>query len=522
MKQLILLISLLFAGNYISAQTFSEDIAPIIYDNCTTCHRAGEIGPMPLTNYSEVSQWAQTIAHVTEIKYMPPWKPDRDYSTFVGEKGLDDQEIQLIKDWVANGTPQGDPANEPPAPEFPDGSQLGTPDLVLEMTESYTIAGNNEDDYRVFVLPSNQTEDRELAAIEFRPGNSKIVHHALIAFDETGAGAAMDAATPEYGYFSYGDFGIGIPDFSTGYTPGIQTIRYPQGIGEILPANADVLVQVHYAPSPTEETDQSSLNLFFKESNDPIQRPIELSLVLPNILPNGWNDFFMPPNQVKSLHGTFPINEDISLTSIYPHAHLLCRTWEVYAVTPSNETIPLIKIDDWDFNWQGAYTFNRMQKLPEGSIMHVLATYDNTEDNPLNPNNPPAFVTWGEGTTDEMYIIALNWVPYQEGDEFIEIGGDLTNTDNPTIDNIVKLYDLVPNPVKDEVRISYYLPSTSDLGLEIFTLDGHEVKSIRKTAPQIAGNHSIQVPVNDLAMGTYLVVMETNGKKISQKLVIMR
>jgi len=140
----------------------------------------------------------------------------------------------------------------------------------------------------------------------------------------------------------------------------------------------------------------------------------------------------------------------------------------------------------------------------------------------LNPNNPPAFVSWGEGTTDEMYIIALNWVPYQEGDEFIEIGNDLTNTDNPTIDNIVKLYDLVPNPVNDEVRISYYLPSTSDLALAIFTLDGKEVKTIRKTASQIAGNHSIKVPVIDLATGTYLVVMDSDGKKISQKLVIMR
>ena len=522
MKRLILLSTFLFSLNFLSAQTFSEDIAPIIYNNCTTCHRTGEIGPMPLTNYTEVSQWAQTIAYVTEIKYMPPWKPDRDYSTFVGEKGLNDEEIQLIKDWVDNGTPQGDPANEPPLPEFPDGSQLGTPDLVLGMTESYTVAGNNEDDYRVFVLPTSETQDRELAAIEFRPGNTKVVHHALIAFDETGAGAAMDAQTPEYGYFSYGDFGIGIPDFSTGYTPGIQTIRYPQGIGEVLPAGADVLIQVHYAPTPTAESDQSSLNIFFKEANDPIQRPIQLSLVLPNILPNSWNEFFLQPNQTKSFHGSFPVNQDISLFSIYPHAHLLCRNWEVFAVTPTNDTINLIKIDDWDFNWQGAYTFDRMQKIPAGSTMNVLATYDNTINNPLNPNNPPAFVTWGESTTDEMYIIALNWVPYQEGDELIEIGGELTNVEDLSIDKVVKLYNPVPNPVSDEVRISYYLPASADLNLGLYTLDGKQVKSIRQTAAQMAGNHSTDVNVNDLAVGTYLVVMETEGKKISQKLVIMR
>jgi len=129
------------------------------------------------------------------------------------------------------------------------------------MSQSYTVDGNNEDDYRVFVLPTGTTQYRELAAIEFRPGNSKIVHHVLVAFDETGAGASLDAATPEYGYFSYGEFGIGIPDFSTGYTPGIQTIRYPQGIGEVLPAGADALVQVHYAPTPTEETDHTQVQV---------------------------------------------------------------------------------------------------------------------------------------------------------------------------------------------------------------------------------------------------------------------
>jgi hypothetical protein len=201
---------------------------------------------------------------------------------------------------------------------------------------------------------------------------------------------------------------------------------------------------------------------------------------------------------------------------------LLCRNWEVFAVTPTNDTINLIKIDDWDFNWQGAYTFDRMQKIPAGSIMHVLATYDNTVDNPLNPNNPPAFVTWGESTTDEMYIIALNWVPYQEGDELIEIGGDLTNVEDLSIDNVVKLYNPVPNPVSDEVRISYYLPASADLNLGLYTLDGKQVKTIKQTSTQMAGNHSIDVQVNDLAVGTYLVVMETESKKISQKLVIMR
>jgi len=174
----VLLLFLFFAVQIPSAKaqvTYSKDIAPIIYNNCTSCHRPGEIGPMPLTNFEEVSSWSGMIEYVTAIKYMPPWKPNKEYSNFVGERGLTDSEIELIADWVAAGSPQGDPALEPPLPDFPDGSQLGTPDLILEMEEEYFIEGNNQDDYRVFVIPTGLTEDKEIAAVEFRPGNTNIL-----------------------------------------------------------------------------------------------------------------------------------------------------------------------------------------------------------------------------------------------------------------------------------------------------------------------------------------------------------
>lgn len=155
---LLLSLSLTFHG--IGQVNFSEHVAPIIYENCTSCHRPGEIGPFSLTNYEQVAAWGATIRYVTEIQYMPPWKPDRTYSKFVREKGLTADEIKLISDWVDAGAPQGDPALEPPLPNFPSGSQLGTPDLVLEMSEDYFIKGNNQDDYRVFVLSTGLTEDK--------------------------------------------------------------------------------------------------------------------------------------------------------------------------------------------------------------------------------------------------------------------------------------------------------------------------------------------------------------------------
>ncbi|MCB0644739.1 MAG: cytochrome c, partial [Phaeodactylibacter sp.] len=192
-----------------SAQpTFNEDIAPIIYEHCTTCHRPGEIGPMPLASYSQVSNWASMIEYVTSTGYMPPWQADPEYSNFLYENYLTDAEIQLIADWVAAGSPEGDPNNTPTPPSFPSGSQLGTPDLVLPFAEAYEHYGGNEDEYRVFVLATGLTEDKDIAAIELRPGNTKIVHHALCTFDTTGTAFALDQEDPQYGYDGFGGFGI--------------------------------------------------------------------------------------------------------------------------------------------------------------------------------------------------------------------------------------------------------------------------------------------------------------------------
>ena len=434
MKNIILIVLSAFSLRPIAAQiTYSEHIAPIIYENCTSCHREGEIGPFPLTNYDEVASWRGMVKFVTEIKYMPPWKPDPSYSHFVGENVLTDAEIELIANWVDAGAPQGDPALEPALPTFPSGSQLGEPDLVLEMAETYTIEGNNEDDYRVFVLPTELIEDKEIAAVEFRPGNTKAVHHVLLAYETAGAGRAKDAESEAFGYESFGDWGVPVEGTFTGYTPGIKNVFYPEGIGVTLPANADILAQVHYAPLPSDETDQSSINIFFKESLDPVERQIQNRRVTPLDLPGGFFSFLIPPNEITTFKSEIEITEDISLISIYPHCHYLGKNWEIYAVTPQQDTIHLIRINDWDFNWQGAYTFDRMKKIPVGTVIHTSASYDNTLDNPYNPSNPPTRSMWGEGTTDEMYLVGITFVPYQSGDENIILDSDLLTNSNDVV-----------------------------------------------------------------------------------------
>jgi len=501
--------------------TFSEHIAPIIYDNCTSCHRDGEIAPFPLTNYEEISSWKGMIQYTTEIKYMPPWKPDQNYSHFVGESGLTDDEIQLIADWVDAGAPQGDPSLEPPIPFFPSGSQLGTPDLVLTMEEAYFIEGNNTDDYRVFVLPTGLTEDKEIAAVEFRAGNTKAVHHALMAYEINGAAKKMDAETPGYGYESFGDYGVQTQGTFTGYTPGIKTVSFPGGIGTTLPAGADILIQVHYAPLPSDETDQSKVNIFFKDTADPIERELERLPVAPFHLDDGWFSFVIPPDEVKSFHGTREVAEDISLISVYPHSHYLGKYWEIYAETPEMDTIKIIRIEDWDFNWQGAYTFDRMKKIPAGSTIHINATYDNTIDNPFNPSVPPKEVRWGEGTTDEMYLVGMAYVPYKAGDEDIVVGENLTTSIEEVIsDSGNQLYLPYPNPANAEVSMNYYLQESQNINIELFDAKGALVKTILNQANHPSGNHKVGFDIGQLPSGIYTINMSNAKMNLTRPLIV--
>ena len=231
----ILAILLAVTSPRAEAPTFSKDVSSIIYNNCTSCHRDGEIGPMPLTNYSEIAAYADMIKHVTETQYMPPWKPDYNYSQHIGARTLTKTEINTISNWVNAGFPQGDIALEAPMPEFPTGSVLGTPDLVLTMAEPFTIRGNNEDQYQVFVIPTHLTEDREVEAVEFRPGNSRIVHHALIGADITGTARQRDLETPEYGYESFGAFGAPTAVVLPGYTPGAKPRYIPKALDTYCP-----------------------------------------------------------------------------------------------------------------------------------------------------------------------------------------------------------------------------------------------------------------------------------------------
>lgn len=521
MNKLLPFFFVVIATTSLSAQTvtFSEHIAPIVFQHCTGCHRQGEVGPFPLTNYDEVSAFASMIQYVTESGYMPPWKPDPSYQRYQKENFLSQEEKDLISSWVDQGSPQGDPALTPPLPVYPTGSQVGVPDLVLSFAQSHTIAGNNIDEYRYFVLPTGLTQDRNIKSVEFRPGNRNVVHHALIWEDLTGEAMAADLATPEYGYDGQNGGGTNLEQMQfPGYVPGAAPVVYSQGITQVMHAGADLKIQVHYAPTAVEETDSSSVNIFFETA--PANRILQGTIMVPlgTILQNG--PFIIPANQTREFHGTVNVPFDASLYSVAPHSHLLGTHWKVFAIKPDGDTIPIIWIRDWDFNWQGSYQMKQLIKIPAGSVIHAYAGYDNTTNNPFNPNNPPQFVTWGEGTADEMYYLPINYLFYQPGDENIVFEDGGTVGVSPLVVQGDMLQEPQPSPASNQVQLGFTLSAKAAITLCVLNAEGKLVQTLEQGTWHQPGYHTKSLDVSAWAAGVYYIDW-TNGKQHqSKKLVV--
>jgi hypothetical protein len=421
--------------------TFTETIAPIVHKNCSVCHRPGEAGPFSLLTYEDVRNKAQTIVEVTRSRYMPPWPADPAYSRFLGERVLSDSEIQSIATWVEAGSPLGDPAKMPQPPQFSSGSPLGTPDLVVKMREPVRLAGDNTDHFMVIKLPYEIPQDRFARAIEFVPGNRKLMHHMnghIVQYEDHKKDPFVgpysvdrrDVPTLEQSYDAIrvlNDDGS-YPELTksvANYLPGaVSPAGYAAGIGgwKLNRRGAFLMRDVHYGPTPVESEDSSYFNVYFTDK--PPLRPTEEmqmgTLGISEIVP----PLIIPPNVVKTFTTKTVVQQDISLLTVNPHMHLLGKSFEAFAESPDGRTIPLVKIPRWDFRWQYFYTFPKPVKVPRGSTITALGTYDNTAANPNNPFSPPREVTGTNGSmrvTDEMFQLIIKFVPYQAGDESISL-----------------------------------------------------------------------------------------------------
>lgn len=395
--------------------TFHDDIAPIIHQHCTPCHQQGGVAPFSLISYEDVSKRGKFVAQLTQSRYMPPWKADHEFRSFLNEKILSTEAIEKIKIWVESGMKEGK-KKKVKIEEFT--TKQPKPDLILPMTKAYALPSDNSEDFRFFSIPTNLPEDTHISAIEFEAGNKQRVHHSRVMVDSTNKIRGIDGiseADPAVYKFQT----VPLADeFMYGWVPGNLPVFYPEGIGKKLPKNADLVLNMHYAPSPLKETDQSIVKFYFAKSK--VNREVKTFILKEDAISN--QPFFLPANTKPTFYmSSGVIEKEMSLISIQPHAHVLGKSFKAFAITPDGDMIPLIKIDSWDFNWQMTYQFKTMIHIPQGSIIMAEGTYDNTAGNPENLNHPPKDVGYGWRTVDEMMNLIIYYVDYQKGDEKISM-----------------------------------------------------------------------------------------------------
>ena len=417
MKKLYPVLVLLAITANISAQTtWSQHIAPILYANCTNCHHTSGIAPFSLMTYADAYANASSIKNDVTNRIMPPWPADPNYKHYVHERVLSAADITAIQDWVNNGAAQGNPTLSPPQPTYILGSQLGTVDLSITIP-TYTVSGSG-DVYRDFVIPSGLGISKYITAIEVIPGNPSIVHHVLLFQDSTNVPAQLDAADPGPGYNNAGGTGSNASKFIAGWAPGGQPYYTPVGLGFKLAANTNFVVQLHYPDGSQGQVDSTRINLKLSTA---ALRDISVYPLLNHFTSMTNGPLSIPANQVKTFHEQYVNNiTNYSVLNVFPHMHLIGRSFKSWANAPvTNDTVRFVDIPSWDFHWQGNYVFPNVVKVLNGSTLHAVATYDNTANNPYNPNSPPQNVVAGEQTTDEMMLAFFAFLPYQTGDENI-------------------------------------------------------------------------------------------------------
>jgi len=396
--------------------TFNHDIAPIVYRNCSGCHRPGESGPFSLLTYEDVERRAAQIADVTRRRYMPPWLPEPGHGTFAEEHRLSDSEIQAIAEWAKDGAPLG-AGRTPPPPKFADEWQLGTPDLILRVSKPYTLAADGSEVFWNFILPVPITAARWVKAIEVRPGSSKAFHHANVIIDRArssrrqertpGAGfPGMDLNVEEETYDPDGHF--------LSWKPGSEPVVEPDGMAWRADPGMDLILNVHLRPTGKPETVSPEIGLYF--TGQPRKKfPLLVQLQHDDALDiaPGEKDFVVSDDLEMPM--------DVQVLAVYPHAHYLGKLLEGYATLPDGTRRWLIRIPDWDLNWQGVFRLKEPLVLPRGTVVSMRYHYDNSADNVRNPNSPPRRVHGGNQSTDEMGHLWLQLLPAAEGDHRAEL-----------------------------------------------------------------------------------------------------
>ena len=400
---------------------FYRDIAPIIYNNCSSCHRPGESAPFSLLSYEDVKRHAALIADVTKQRYMPPWLPEAGYGAFAEERRLTDAQIQLIQQWVKNGAPAGTPTRASAPPKFADEWQLGTPDLILRADKPYQLGADGPEVFWNFILHVPITTTRWVRAMEVRPGNALVFHHANVIIDR-GHSARRREASPGEGFPGM-DLRVEEDNFDPdghflSWKPGSEPVVEPDGMAWRADPGMDLVLNVHMKRSGKPETVSPTIGLYFTD------KPQTKFPYLVQLEHDGAID--IPPNDADFvISDDFRVSMDLNVLAVYPHAHYLAKLMEAYATLPDGSKKWIIRIPQWDLNWQGVFRLRTPLLLPRGTVVSMRYHYDNTAQNVRNPNSPPARVVGGNAATDEMSHLWLQVLPVDPGDHRAELEEDM-------------------------------------------------------------------------------------------------
>jgi hypothetical protein len=445
---------------------------------------------------------------------MPPWTPDTTYSRFLYERIITPTEKNAILNWISSGCQAGDTTLAPPAPTFPQYQLYGTPSLTLTIPVFASNAAGN-DAYNCFSIPTGLLQDRWLRAYEIIPGNPDIVHHVIVNID-TNATTTSDLNGNCFN--APGDFGIG------GYAPGAAPTVFP-GVAPLkagirIKAGSKVVMQIHYPAGTFGQQDSTKIRMYFYPIGETGIRPVYVSVPLQNWL------LSIPANTVQTYNASYTVPSALSIFGAFPHSHKVCTSIVNYA-NNGTDTIPLIRINKWNFNWQGFYTYRSLVKIPAGYTLRSKHVYDNTSNNPYNPNTPPQYVGAGTSTTDEMLFDAFMYLQYQTGDENIDIGallqGDSLLYQTPTAVNEMHAakneITIYPNPAANQLSIINHQLSIKEI--EIYDVVGTKVYS--QISPEASGLKSqISIDISKLKNGIYFVKATTATESVFKRIVVER
>jgi hypothetical protein len=390
-----------YAASAPSQITFAKDVLPILQKRCQECHRPGEVAPMSFLTYSDVRPWAKAIREAVVSRKMPPWFADPRYGHFANDRSLSKAEIQTLADWAAAGAPAGDLKAAPPLREWPNGWAIGTPDAVFEMPAKFPIPARGAIEYQYLILPTHFASDKWVERVEVRPGSRATVHHAVVYMREPGSDWLKDEPRGTmFGLPVTPDHRQNPESFTTSdilmvYTPGNSYEMWRPGVAKKIKAGSDLVLQMHYTANGKPGADRTRIGLVFAK-----ERPKQAVLTLQM----GNDRFVIPPGDANyrvSVSGTLP--NDALLISMFPHMHLRGKAFEYMIVGPNGAITTLLKVNNYDFNWQLNYRLAEPRLLPAGTRLLCAGNFDNSANNPRNPD-PSAEVRFGEQSWEEMMI----------------------------------------------------------------------------------------------------------------------